>query len=224
MRQQINLYQPIFSEERKLFSAATVAMGIGIVAVALVAFTVHAQWRVGHLAQQVETLRGEQSHQEAMLSKAGELQAAQSSPAEIEVRIKQLTASVAERTNALQVLQSGAAGQTTGFAGRLEALARRHVEGLWIDSMVLSGTNGSMSLSGATLNPDIVPTYLRSLAHEPVLSGTRFDDFVIERPEAGKQDDSDAEPEGKRKKVEDKHIRFRAGSKALVATSQEAAT
>jgi len=42
-----------------------------------------------------------------------------------------------------------------------------------------------------------VPVYLRSLSGEAVLSGTRFDDFVIERPDKGAR------------------VRFRAGSKSL---------
>ncbi len=42
MHQQINLYQPIFREERKLFSLKTVALALGIVAVSLVAM-----WAIG---------------------------------------------------------------------------------------------------------------------------------------------------------------------------------
>ena len=104
---------------------------------------------------------------------------------------------MSERTQALQVLQSGAAGQTSGFATRMEALARRHVNGLWIDGLAMSGTRSTMSISGGSVDADIVPAYLRSLSTETVLSGTRFDDFVIERPEKGA------------------HVRFRAGSKSL---------
>ena len=83
------------------------------------------------------------------------------------------------------MLQSGAAGQTSGFASRMEALARRHVNGLWIDGLAMSGTRSTMSISGGSVDADIVPAYLRSLSSETVLSGTRFDDFVIERPEKG---------------------------------------
>jgi hypothetical protein len=113
----------------------------------------------------------------------------------------------------------------------MEALARRHVDGLWIDKLVLSGTNGSMSLSGATLDADIVPVYLQSLARDSVLSGTRFDEFVIERPAqepsattAPAMDDSGEAPV-KKQVAAPKHIRFRAGSKALTPpVDAEAAT
>ncbi len=229
MRQQINLYQPIFSREHKQLSAATVFGALGIVAVALVGFSLYTHHHVGQLAQQVETLREQAAEQEQIVAKLGELTASRGNPAEIQARVKQLNETVAMRKHALDVLQAGAAGQTIGFAARLEALARRHVEGLWIDSLVLSGTNGSMTLQGATLNADTVPIYLQGLAHERALAGTRFDDFVIERPAATTITQiADGDEEGATEQIKaaatEKHIRFRAGSKALATTRPEATT
>lgn len=222
MRQQINLYQPIFSRERKQLSAVTLASVLGVVVVTLLGISFYAHRRVEQLALEVEAMRERAAQQEQMVAKIGELHAARGNPVEIEARVKQLTETVAARKHALDVLQAGAAGQTVGFAARLEALARRHVEGLWIDNLVLSGTNGSMTLQGATLNADTVPVYLQGLAHERALAGTRFDDFVIERPTPNALQESDA-PKMPSVATE-KHIRFRAGSKALTANRPEAAT
>jgi MSHA biogenesis protein MshI len=213
MRQQINLYQPIFNEERKTLSAATAAAALGIVAAALVAFSVYAHRNVGRLAGEVDTLRQQQTQHEALLSQLGEMQATEATAEQIEARIKGLSSAVGDRERALKILQSGGAGRTSGFAARLEALARRHVDGVWLDHMVLSGTNGSMTLGGAALDADIIPVYLQSLGNEPVLAGTRFDEFVIERP----GETSDEEPEGEAKpkrSTAPTHIRFRAGNRA----------
>lgn len=221
MRQQINLYQPIFSRERKQLSAVTLVSALGALVVTLLGISFYAHGRVEQLAREVDGVRERATQQEQMVAKVGELHAARGNPAEIEARVKQLTETVAARKRALEVLQAGAAGQTIGFAARLEALARRHVEGLWIDGLVLSGTNGSMTLQGASLAVDTVPVYLQGLAHESALAGTRFDDFVIERPKAAATDPADAEP---KPALTEKHIRFRAGSKALTATTPEATT
>jgi Tfp pilus assembly protein PilN len=209
VRQQINLYQPILSQERKPFSSTLVGATLGLVVIALAGFSVHARSRVGQLERDVELLRVQQAQQEAQLAQASALQANGVNTVALQAHVKELTAQVAERGNALQILRSGAAGQTSGFAPRLEALARRHVDGLWIDTLLMSGTSGSMTLSGATVDPDIVPEYLRGLAGEPVLAGTRFDDFVIERP---------------RPPASAKHIRFHAGSKSLARKRKEEAT
>jgi hypothetical protein len=75
-----------------------------------------------------------------------------------EERTARLTASIRElenslevRSQALQILKSGTAGQTNGFAARLEALARRHVEGVWIDALLLSGTSAAMAINVESL-------------------------------------------------------------------------
>jgi hypothetical protein len=218
MRQQINLYQPIFSEARKPLSALTVASVLAAVLLALLAFSVHTQLRVNKTAARVETLREQQTEQETLLNQATEASTQRSNPAAIESRVKQLTTAVDERTRALQLLKSGAAGQTMGFADRMEGLARRHVDGLWIDSLIISGTNGSMSIAGATLNADTVPEYLKNLAREPVLNGTRFDEFVIERPVsvASKSEPTlDGTEADKPTVAVNRFIRFKAGSSAL---------
>jgi hypothetical protein len=222
MRQQINLYQTTGSRDHKQFSATTAALMLSAVVIALAAFSVHARLAVHRLERGVTALRVQHERQQAQLATVDQLQGTRTNAADIEARIKTLTTRLGERTNALHVLQSGAAGQTTGFASRMEALARRHVHGLWIDALVMSGTDGSMSLSGGTLDADIVPAYLHSLANESVLSGTRFDNFVIERPAVA----AEQQPQSprSRKAVTVDHVRFHAGSKSLAAQQPEAAT
>jgi Tfp pilus assembly protein PilN len=199
VRQQINLYQTVFRHERKPFSGVLVASVLGLVVTALAAFSMYADREVSALQAEVATLHEQQAQQQAQLAKLEELRGQHPADGNAQAEVKSLTAALAERQQALQVLKSGAAGQTTGFASRLEALARRHVEGLWIDSLAMSGTRNTMSMSGGSVNAGIVPIYLRGLSGEPVLSGTRFDDFTIERPLEG----PDAE------------VRFHAGSSSL---------
>jgi Tfp pilus assembly protein PilN len=201
MRQQINLHQPIFRRERKTFSAMMVVTTLAVVTVALTAYSAYTTRAVDRLQEEVAALTEQQAKQQEQLLKVGELHSRQARRSDAEARVKTLTTTLSERTQALHVLQSGAAGQTSGFAARMEALARRHVNGLWIDALAMSGTQSTMSISGSSVDADIVPVYLRSLSSEAVLSGTRFDDFVIERPESAK--------------LPAKTVRFRAGSKSL---------
>jgi hypothetical protein len=197
MRQQVNLHQPIFRRQRKAISAVMVATTFGVLAVSLTAFSVYTSRGVAQLESEVAMLTEQQAKRQEQLGEVSETLTREARRSDVEARVKALKATLSERTQALQVLQSGAAGQTSGFATRMEALARRHVNGLWIDRLALSGTRSTMSISGGSVDADIVPAYLRSLSGETVLSGTRFDDFVIERPEKGA------------------HVLFRAGSKSL---------
>lgn len=206
MHQQINLFQPIFREERRLFDAKAVAWSMATVVVALTSFWAFGTLKVNQLEAEVGHLREQQRAQERMATTAGSLRSARSNPEQIHARVTRLTEELANRTRALDLLQHGLAGNTTGFAAKLEALASQHVSGLWINRIDLGSASGSMGLSGGTLNPDLVPRYLKALASEPALKGTRFDDFSIERQKGAA---SDAE------------VQFRAGSALLEPRDQE---
>lgn len=228
MRQQINLYQPIFSEARKPLSSRSFGLVFAAVIAGLIGYSFYANARLSGLRQSVEALRAQQTEQESLLVATGEASAAREKPVVVEARVRELEGLITGRRDALALLESGAAGQTSGFAARMEALARRHVEGLWIDKLVLSGTNGAMSLGGATLDANTVPVYLRGLAQERVLSGTRFDEFMIERPQKASEpvalaseEDAEGKPVTKQASAP-AHIRFRAGSTNLSAPATDA--
>jgi Tfp pilus assembly protein PilN len=182
MRQQINLYQPILREEPKLFGARAALRAFAVVLVALAGLWGFGAYKLKRLEQTAQTLRELQAHQQESLANASTLSAARATPAELAARVKRAELEVTGRTRALALLRAGAAGRTTGFAARLEALARRHVDGVWIDHMALSGSTEAMALGGATFDPDLVPRYLQNLSQESVLAGARFDQLAIERP------------------------------------------
>ena len=125
MRQQINLYQPIFSHERKQLSALTVASGLGVILLGLLGMAAYADYHVDALEQNVVQLRERAAEQDALLQQAGALQAARGNPVDIQARVKQLGDSVTARRKALTVLQAGAAGQTTGFASRIPVFVHK---------------------------------------------------------------------------------------------------
>jgi Tfp pilus assembly protein PilN len=211
VRQQINLYQPILREPPKLFGGLTAVCTLAAVLVALLLLSAFATFKVKRLEETTQALREQEGQQEEDLSTASTMSAARSTPADLAARVKRIEAEVASHTRALALLRAGAAGRTTGFAERLEALARRHVDGVWIDRMALSGMTEAMSLGGATFDPDLVTRYLQNLSQETALAGARFDELAIERP----RDKTPAQ------------LRFRASSLHLpertvaVASSQE---
>ena len=223
MRQQVNLYQPAARTQQQLLAASTVAWAGAMIIVALLAIWGYGLRKVARLDQAVAALRAQQQQQSLSINAAGALNAAHADPAALAAAVATLQGEVSARTRALQLLRSGAAGQASGFAARLEALARRHVEGLWIDEVVLSGTTGSMSVRGETLDPNLVPRYLRSLAQEAVLAGTRFDEFAIERPQPeGATADGTASPATKARGQG--QIHFHATSSALRAAAMVASS
>jgi Tfp pilus assembly protein PilN len=184
MRQQVNLHQPILSHSHKVFGAAAATRaGIVIVAALLIIGGYDAR-KVQRLEVAAQALRERQVQQEQAVASAGTLSAARAAPKDIEARTQATDVEVRWRLRALATLHTGALGRTTGFAARMEALASRRPDGIWIDRIALAGGTNAMSLSGATLDADLVPRYLLSLAQQAALGGARFDRLLIERADA----------------------------------------
>ncbi|HKQ84744.1 MAG TPA: hypothetical protein VJS42_21280 [Steroidobacteraceae bacterium] len=214
MRQQINLYQPIFRARRRLFSAATVGIAAGLLILTYAGIWSFGSFKVARLDEAVRGLQAQAEAQDSMIAAAAGYRAQRAKPAELEARIARLSTELTQRTRALEVLRSGVAGEPSGFATRLEALARGHLQGVWLDHLVLTGpagTQGNLRLEGAAVNADLIPRYLQSLAAEADLMGVRFAQFAIERPK--RADEASATSS----------IRFRASSAALLDTATETA-
>ncbi len=183
-RQQINLYQPVADLSRRPFSSRAAALTVSAVFAALIAIWAYGSWQVSRLQRSVTALEGLQRRQQDRVNAAGAMHAARANPEQLEARIKELTGELATRHRALELLRGGTEGGKSGFSRRLAGLARQHVEGLWIDHIVLTGSSRAMTLEGIALDADLVPRYLGDLAHDPALVGARFDQLLIERPGA----------------------------------------
>lgn len=211
MHQQVNLYQPIFREERKLFSLKTVLTAMTIVIATLLGMWALGARNVAGLERAVTQLREQQAAQEQLAQRAGAMLAAQGSPAAAEAEVQRLSALLAERTNALNLLRSGAAGESRGFAPRLAALARQRADGVWLEELVLSGGANGLILRGRSVSAERVPQYLQMLTAEPELSGARFDQVVLDRR---KHHESEQPTPGAAPDEESNFVRFSVSSSA----------
>jgi hypothetical protein len=171
MSQQINLFNPQFQLQKKIFSVNAMAAALGVIMVALVGTGVLAKVRVTRL--EADVARGEQQVQAAQkrLVEA----TAQFAPRTKDVRLEaELTEAQAE-LDALQrvadVIQRGDLGNTEGYAEYFRALARQGVDGLWLTGVSISGAGKEIAVRGRALEPALVPGYLARLRNERALQG-----------------------------------------------------
>jgi hypothetical protein len=179
MYQQINLYQPIFRKQRQIFSAATLAQGLGIVAAALLAIYAYGLVQVRGLEGEVVQLEG---REKALTTQLARIDPGQSKNrrAEVEQELKRLNATLLAQQRLIDVLREQPLGTTAGFSGYLSALSRQRTPELWLTQLAINGANGALELSGRSLKPELVPEYLQRLGHETALAGQRFDALEIE--------------------------------------------
>ncbi len=182
MSQQINLFNPIFREQKKYFSAVTMAQALGLVLFGAILLAAYASYRSSQL--------------DAEAREAGrQLQAAQSQLAEVEAAFppRQKSPALAEQirkvendTAALQqvaaTLQAGEFGNTEGHAEYMRAFARQIIDGVWLTGFSIHGAGAEIGLQGRALRPELVPAYINRLKREPVLQGKAFSTLHMQAP------------------------------------------
>ena len=182
MSQQINLYSPIFRKQTKVFSAATMLQGLGLIALVIAVFYYYMSAQSSLLER-----RAGQSAQE-LKSELERLKVygARESPAErlkmLAERKKALEERLSTHTQALDGLKTGAFGRSEGYSGMLRALARVSVEGVWLTRVEFSEGGGELSLAGRALRADLVPAYLAQLRKDPLLRAQEFARLEVTRP------------------------------------------
>ncbi len=181
MYQQINLYQPIFRKQRQVFSAATMAQALAVVAVALLALYGYGLAKVHGLENEVLHLEG---REKALATQLMRIDPALSDGrrAELDAELARLNATLLDQQRLIEVLREQPLGNS-GFSAYLGALARRRTPEVWLTSITLNGGTGAIELAGRSLRPSLVPELLQRLGEEPALAGQTFDRFEIGKDE-----------------------------------------
>jgi Tfp pilus assembly protein PilN len=181
MEQQVNLYQPILGAEKRLFSALTIGLGLAVMIVCLIGLAAFGGWRTLHAERSIDRLEQQEAATLALATHTNAaLRPTQSLP-ELDTEARALSAEIGARERALAIVRRGAATLTLGFAARLEALARRQLDGVWLSGIRIGTGAGRLAMQGGTTDPRLVPAYLAALAAEPALQGAQFDKLTMRR-------------------------------------------
>jgi len=171
MSQQINLFNPAFQPQRKIFSVNAMAGALGVLVLVLAGTGVYAKVRVARL--ETEVARGEEQVQAAQKRLAAAI--AEFAPRAKDGRLEAEVAEAQTEHDALQrmadMIQRGDLGNTQGYAEYFRALARQSVDGLWLTGVTITGAGTEIAVRGRALDPALVPGYLARLRNERVLQG-----------------------------------------------------
>lgn len=164
MYQQINLYQPVFRRQRKVFSAATMLQIAGVAAVLLLGFYGHARWTLGSLDSTAGALSTQYQQLEEQL---GVLERGEGDDSlDVQDEVNRLQQSITQRQALLERFAQLDLRESTPFSEFFEILARRSLPGLWLTGISLA-EDGETELRGSTMNPTLVPRYLQTMPDQP---------------------------------------------------------
>ena len=171
MSQQINLFNPQFQPQKKLFTVKGMACVVGVLVVGIAVAGVFAKVRVARL--EAEVAQGEERVQKAQ--KRLEVATAEFAPRTKDARLEAELAEAQNERDALRrvadVIQRGDLGNTQGYAEYFRALARQGVDGLWLTGVSITGAGMDIGVRGRALDAALVPGYLARLRNERILQG-----------------------------------------------------
>lgn len=181
VRQQVNLYQPIFRKQEKIFAAKTVAL-IGLVALAGLLLTyVYGQWRVSSLARELAQLESFNELEIKRLESLNQQFPLRKESPELLARLERVNLQRQAKARLIQLLAGRDVGHTEGFSKLLVGLGRQIEAGMWLTNIEVSDGGRAMSLLGGSYRPEAIPRFVQKLSGEAAFSGVEFKTFEIRR-------------------------------------------
>lgn len=182
MSQQINLFNPIFLKQKKYFSVVAMLQALGLIVLGSAVFYGYAVYQVAQLSKQADEMGKRYVAEQARLVKFSNDFSLQRSAQKLEEELKQLEAQAKAQENVLTTLKSGVIGNTEGYSEYMRAFARQSVNGLWLTAFDIVGDGAQMSLGGAVVSPQLVPSYIQRLGRERVMHGKTFSTLQMQQP------------------------------------------
>lgn len=186
MSQQINLYNPAFVQRQQHFSLRAMLQGLGLVLLGAGCVYGYAYYQVWQLEiQVVESTRRFNLEQLRLGSLAAEFSPERSNQL-LQEEVQRLDRQVSEQADLVEVLKSGALGNSAGYSEYMRAFSRQVVPGLWLTGFDVGGDGAQLTLYGAVTHPDLLPEYIQRLRRESVMQGKNFAALQMQQAKADK--------------------------------------
>lgn len=182
LNQQINLYQPIFRRQKKVFSAVTMLQICAFFVVVFTSLYLYTQMRLQLLQEQMDRVNHDISQMNIQMSRREAKTPVVSNSKLLENEIAKLGGELEKRKQVQALLSSQQVGNTSGLSVYLESFARQHVQGMWLTGFTISSGGKMLGLRGKTLYSELVPVYIAKLADELPLKGTSFNVMELSLP------------------------------------------
>lgn len=182
MSQQINLFHADLKKSGQAFSVLNMAQGLGVILFLAIVFYGYVAYQTRQMEQELEAANKNLAAEQAKLTELSAEFARQRAGVSLEQEVKKLSAEAAAQRAVINALKDGEIGNTRGYSGYMRAFAKQSVNGLWLTGFAIEGDAKQMSISGATLSPDLVPAYILRLNHEAAMRGKTFTSLNMQLP------------------------------------------
>lgn len=179
MSGQINLFNPVFLKQKKLFNAVAMAEALCVLLAGVLAVAFYARHNVAGLQREADGGRERLAQREERLVKVKAAFAPRPKSAELDAQLAEAETGIAALRKVAVVIERSELGNIAGYAETFKALARQNPNGVWLTGVSISGAGNDLGVQGRALDPALVPAYLGRLKNEPVLRGKAFGSLKI---------------------------------------------
>jgi MSHA biogenesis protein MshI len=192
LREQVNLFNPAFEEQKQVFAATTMAQALALLLVGVTCLGAYGSLRVAALQKQADAGAAQLAKKQARLASVGAEFAPRQNSAALAAELAQAEQELASLRKVGGLIEGGALGNTEGYSQYFKALARQNVDGLWLTGVSIAAAGNEIGVHGRALDPALLPGYLAGLAREKALQGKAFGSLQVNRPAAAPGTDGKA--------------------------------
>ena len=174
MAQQINLYDPALLKQRDWFALSNVLLGAGLLAVLVLAAGWLARLDLPALQAQATTQDNQLKAVREQVLALGKRVADRQADPRLEQELAAARQLAEARGEILGVLRQRLAADAPPFADYLRGFARQTMPGLWLTGFTWDAAADSIEIRGRTVDPALLPEYIRRLNREPAFRGHAF--------------------------------------------------
>jgi hypothetical protein len=180
--QQINLYNPDFEEKKKLFGAAAMVQSLLLLLAGVLALSWYGERNVAGLQLQANAGAAQLAKKKVQLELVATEFAPRERSPELQAQLAEAEAQLASLKRIAGVIDRGELGNANGYSEYFRALARQHVDGLWLTGLAITGAGCDIGVRGKAVDPSLLPGFLGQLTREKIMQGKTFGSLQISQP------------------------------------------
>jgi len=182
MSHYINLYDPALRRQRQWLTAANLLFAVALLFLVLLGWGAWLRVQVAGLTTEEAMLADQtKAAREESVSLATALASHKADP-KLELDLAAVKELIGVRQGILTTLGQGQSPASGGYAEYLRSMARQTIAGLWITGFSVGTDQSRMEIRGRTLDPALLPEYIRRLNAEPAFRGHRFAALSVSVP------------------------------------------
>lgn len=182
MSQQINLFNPVFLKQQKLFSGSAMTRALALLGLGLIGLAAISSYRVRQIEAESVAIAAKSTATQTLMTKMVAQAVPEKSGVNYDAAISQMEMKLRSSQNVLGFLQNSEAGTAMAYSEYFRAFSRKALPGVWLTGFIVNGD--AIEIQGRMLQPTLLPSYMKALQGEAAFKGKSFASIYLQAGES----------------------------------------